>query len=180
MHLAANFLKKQFPAEIVEVIEYRGDTTVVVKPGRIREICQALRDDADLSLKYLSMIAAVDYAPQSPRFALAYNLYSHKNHDRVMLKTFLRERHRPGHRFGVPGVVHRRLARTGGLRPHGHQVQGPPQSAADSAPQGLEGPSPAQGLPPAGRSARRRLGRSHHRHKKIKPEVGQTHLRLIA
>jgi NADH-quinone oxidoreductase subunit C len=89
MHLAANFLKKQFPAEIVEVIEYRGDTTVVVKPGRIREICQALRDDADLSLKYLSMIAAIDYAPQSPRFALAYNLYSHKNHDRVMLKTFL-------------------------------------------------------------------------------------------
>jgi len=89
MHPAANFLKKQFPSEVVEVVEFRGDTTVVVKPGRIRDICQALKDDADLSFKYLSMIAALDYAPESPRFALAYNLYSHKNHDRVMLKTFL-------------------------------------------------------------------------------------------
>jgi NADH-quinone oxidoreductase subunit C len=89
MHSAAALLKKQFPSEVVEVLEYRGDTTVVVKPGRIRDICKALRDDLDVSFKYLSMIAALDYAPQSPRFALAYNLYSHKNHDRVMLKAYL-------------------------------------------------------------------------------------------
>jgi len=89
MHKAAELLKKQFPSEIVEVIEYRGDTTVMVKPGRIRDICKALRDDPESSFKYLSMIAALDYAPQSPRFALAYNLYSHKNHDRLTLKAYL-------------------------------------------------------------------------------------------
>ncbi len=66
MHLAANFLKKQFPAEVVEMMEFRGDTTVVVKPGRIREICQALRDDDDLSFRYLAMIAAHGLRPAKP------------------------------------------------------------------------------------------------------------------
>ena len=89
MHAAVDLLKKNFSSEIVEVVEHRGDTTVVVKPKRIRDICRFLRDDDTVSFKYLSMIAALDYAPQSPRFALVYNLYSHKNHDRVMLKVFL-------------------------------------------------------------------------------------------
>ena len=89
MHPAADLLKKQFAAEVVEIVEYRGDTTVVVKPGRIRDICTFLRDDPTVSFKYLSIIAGLDYSPESPRFAVAYNLYSHKNHDRVTLKAFL-------------------------------------------------------------------------------------------
>jgi NADH-quinone oxidoreductase subunit C len=89
MHTAVDLLKKQFPSEIMEVMEYRGDTTVVVKPGRIRDICRFLRDDPTVSFKYLSVIAGLDYSPQSPRFAVAYNLYSHKNHDRLTLKAYL-------------------------------------------------------------------------------------------
>ncbi len=89
MHAAVDLLKKQFPSEIVEVVVYRGDTTVIVKPGRIRDICRFLRDDPIVSFKYLSMIAGLDYFPQSPRFAVAYNLYSHKNHDRLTLKAYL-------------------------------------------------------------------------------------------
>jgi NADH-quinone oxidoreductase subunit C len=89
MHKAAELLKKQFPGEVVEVIVHRGDTTVVVKPGRIREICRFLRDHQEVSFKYLSMITGLDYAPASPRFAVAYNLYSHKNHDRLTLKAYL-------------------------------------------------------------------------------------------
>ena len=89
MHVAVDLLKKQFPSEIVEAVEHRGDTTVIVKPGRIQDIGRFLRDDETVSFKYLSMIAGLDYAPQSPRFAVAYNLYSHKNHDRLTLKVFL-------------------------------------------------------------------------------------------
>lgn len=89
MHLAADLLKKHFPSEVVEVMEHRGDTTVVVKPERIRDICTFLRDDPTVSFKYLSVIAGLDYSPQSPRFAVAYNLYSHKNHDRLTLKAYL-------------------------------------------------------------------------------------------
>lgn len=89
MHPAATLLKSKFPSEVVEVVEYRGDTTVVVKPGRIRDLCWLLRDDPEVSLKYLSMIAGLDYAPASPRFAVVYALYSHKNHDRLTLKAYL-------------------------------------------------------------------------------------------
>ncbi|MGQ9687620.1 MAG: NADH-quinone oxidoreductase subunit C [Desulfobaccales bacterium] len=89
MHKAVELLKKQFPSDIVDVVVYRGDTTVVVKPGRIRDICRFLRDDPTVSFKYLSMIAGLDYHPQSPRFAVAYNLYSHQNHDRLTLKAYL-------------------------------------------------------------------------------------------
>jgi len=88
MNAAAQFIKAKFPAEVVEVVEFRGDDTVVVKSGRIKDILTALRDDENLSFKYLSMVTAIDYSPASPRFALVYNLYSHKNHDRITLKAF--------------------------------------------------------------------------------------------
>jgi NADH-quinone oxidoreductase subunit C len=89
MYRAVELLQEKFPEEVVEVIEFRGDTTVVVKPTRIVEICRTLRDDRTVSFKYLSMIAAIDYYPQSPRFAVVYNLYSHRNHDRITLKAYL-------------------------------------------------------------------------------------------
>ncbi len=91
MHGAAELLQEKFPEEVVEVVQFRGDTTVVVKPERIVEICRLLRDDTATSFRYLSMIAAVDYSPASPRCALVYNLYSHRNHNRITLKTFLND-----------------------------------------------------------------------------------------
>ncbi len=79
-------VKAQFPDDVVEVYEFRGDTTITVKPGKLVEICTLLRDDPELSFRYLSSISAVDYQPASPRFAAVYHLYSHKNHNRVALK----------------------------------------------------------------------------------------------
>ncbi len=89
MSAAVDLLQKKFPQEVVEVVEFRGETTIVVKPERLVDICTALRDDAETSFRYLSMIAGLDFLPQSPRFGLVYNLYSHKNHNRVTLKTRL-------------------------------------------------------------------------------------------
>ncbi|MGD0828680.1 MAG: NADH-quinone oxidoreductase subunit C [Desulfobaccales bacterium] len=89
MSAAVNLLQAKFPDELLEVVEFRGETTIVVKPGRLVDICRTLRDDPESSLRYLSMIAGMDYLPQSPRFGLVYNLYSHKNHNRITLKTLL-------------------------------------------------------------------------------------------
>uniref|UniRef100_A0A7C5EVV9 NADH-quinone oxidoreductase subunit C n=1 Tax=Desulfobacca acetoxidans TaxID=60893 RepID=A0A7C5EVV9_9BACT len=89
MHPAAELLKSKFPSEVVEVMEFRGDTTVVIKPGRIKEIGLFLRDDPTVAFRYLSVVAGIDYFPQSPRFAVVYNLYSHKNHNRLTLKAYL-------------------------------------------------------------------------------------------
>jgi len=89
MNQAAELLQEKFPEEVVEVVEFRGETTIVVKPGRIVDLCKTLRDTPQTSFRYLSMIAGMDYLPQSPRFGLVYNLYSHRNHNRVTLKTLL-------------------------------------------------------------------------------------------
>ncbi len=89
MSAAVDLLQAKFPGEVVEVVEFRGETTVVVKPGRLLDICRALRDDPETSFRYLSMVAGMDYLPQSPRFGVVYNLYSHKNHNRITLKTML-------------------------------------------------------------------------------------------
>ncbi|MGA8141972.1 MAG: NADH-quinone oxidoreductase subunit C, partial [Desulfobaccales bacterium] len=89
MSAAVNLVQERFPDELQEVVEFRGDTTLVVRPERLVEICAALRDDPETSFRYLSMIAGMDYLPQSPRFGLVYNLYSHQFHNRITLKTLL-------------------------------------------------------------------------------------------
>jgi NADH-quinone oxidoreductase subunit C len=91
MHRAAEFLQNQFPEDVVEVVEFRGDTTIVVNPKAIVAILKALRDAPETHYKYLSMVTAVDYHPATPRFAVVYNLYSHRYRDRLTLKAFLDE-----------------------------------------------------------------------------------------
>ena len=89
MSAAVELLQAKFPNEVVEVVEFRGETTIVVKPEKLVDICTALRDDPQTSFRYLSMIAGLDFLPDSPRFAVVYNLYSHRYHNRLTLKTFL-------------------------------------------------------------------------------------------
>ncbi len=122
---AAELLQTKFPEEVVEVVEFRGDTTVVVKPGRIVDICRTLRDDPDLSFRYLSMIAGLDFLPASPRFGLVYNLYSHKNHDRITLKTYLTSDTNPAIDsvtpvFNTANWHEREIYDLMGVRFHGH------------------------------------------------------------
>ena len=95
MNKAVALLEERFPDEVVEVVEFRGDTTIEVKPTRIVDICTALKDGHDTGFKYLSMIAGMDYSPASPRFGVVYNLYSHKHHDRITLKTRLADDQSP-------------------------------------------------------------------------------------
>ena len=69
MSAAVELLQAKFPDEVVEVVEFRGETTIVIKPERLVDICLALRDEDKTSFRYLSMIAGLDFLPQSPRFA---------------------------------------------------------------------------------------------------------------
>jgi NADH-quinone oxidoreductase subunit C len=95
MKQAVALLEEKFADEVVEIVEFRGDTTVEVKPERIVDICMALRDGHDTGFKYLSMIAGMDYSPASPRFGVVYNLYSHKHHGRITLKARLADDQSP-------------------------------------------------------------------------------------
>ena len=95
MNQSVALLEDKFPEEVVEVVEFLGDTTIVVKPERIVEICTALKNDHNTAFRYLSMIAGMDYLPASPRFGVVYNLYCHKHHNRITLKTLLADDRAP-------------------------------------------------------------------------------------
>ena len=69
----------------VESKEFHGQTTLIVSPENIVEVCQTLRDEFDFN--FLEVETAVDYWPQqNPRFHVIYQLYSIKKHIRIGLR----------------------------------------------------------------------------------------------
>lgn len=54
-------LQQHFAEGVVNVREFRGETTVIVTPAALPNIMQYLRDTAGLIYNYLSDISAVDY-----------------------------------------------------------------------------------------------------------------------
>lgn len=69
------------PELLLESRDFRSELTLVVRKGKIREICRRLRDDADLQFNFLSDITAIDYLNigREPRFDVVYHLYSIPN-----------------------------------------------------------------------------------------------------
>ena len=82
-------IKARFPEAITAAIEFRGETTLVVQPDRLIEVCTFLRDDPALKFDLLSDVSAVDHFPASPRFAVNYHLYSLENNRELRLKVWL-------------------------------------------------------------------------------------------
>ncbi len=82
-------LRARFPDAIEDVIEFRGETTVVIAPPAIVEVCTFLRDDPELGYNYLADLAGVDYLPAEPRFAVSYLPYAMAANARLRLKVYL-------------------------------------------------------------------------------------------
>jgi NADH-quinone oxidoreductase subunit C len=79
--LIYNKVNEAFPKAIEEVVDFRGERTLVVQKEQIKAICQFLRDDEELHFDLLEDIVADDMLPEFPRFAVNYHLYSiPKNH----------------------------------------------------------------------------------------------------
>lgn len=69
----------------VESKEFRGQTSLIVSPEQIIEVCQVLRDE--YKFKWLEVLTAVDYWPQQePRFHVIYELFSIENPMRIGLR----------------------------------------------------------------------------------------------
>lgn len=73
-------------AAVVEVIEFRGDTTIVVPRELLRELCERARSDSDLQFNLLSDATCVDRFPSEPRFEMNYQLVSIPHQRRVTLR----------------------------------------------------------------------------------------------
>ena len=67
-------LRKEFPKNILDTKEYRGETTLVVSKEQILNICSYLKDQLDFS--FLADLTAVDYLEvKSPRYEIVYHIH---------------------------------------------------------------------------------------------------------
>ena len=72
---------------IAQVIEYRGETTIVVPHHLLLATAQQCRDNPALNFNLLSDATCVDRFPVEPRFELNYSLVSIPRRDRLRLRT---------------------------------------------------------------------------------------------
>jgi NADH-quinone oxidoreductase subunit C len=71
-----NKVNDNFPNAIEEVVDFRGERTLVINKENLKAICQLLRDDEALRCDLLEDIVADDMLPDFPRFHVNYQLYS--------------------------------------------------------------------------------------------------------
>ena len=82
-------LRSWSPTAVAEVIEFRGETTVVVPRNLLRAASERCRTDAKLRFNLLSDATCLDRYPVEPRFELNYHLVSIPRRDRVRLQVTL-------------------------------------------------------------------------------------------
>ena len=70
--------------KLEEKIEFRGETTLVIRLSDLREVAKLCRDE--LSFDYLLDITSVDNFGEEPRFEMVYELYSMNRSVHLRLK----------------------------------------------------------------------------------------------
>ncbi len=90
-HLGLKKLKEKFPSSVLEEKTFRGEVTVTVPKGEVFEICKLLYSDPDTQYQFLTDLCGLDFFPETPRFGIAYLLYSMKRNERLRIKTRIAE-----------------------------------------------------------------------------------------
>jgi NADH-quinone oxidoreductase subunit C len=85
---------------VAEVIEFRGETTVVVPREHFRRAAEYLASEPSLAFTFLSDITAVDRFPLEPRFEVNYQLLSLDLRLRLRVKVRV-----PGNDAVMPSIV---------------------------------------------------------------------------
>jgi NADH-quinone oxidoreductase subunit C len=85
---------------VAEVIEFRGETTVVVPQQHLVRAAEYLASDPSLRFTFLSDLTTVDRFPMEPRFELNYHLLSIDQKLRLRLRVRL-----PGSEPSMPTVT---------------------------------------------------------------------------
>ncbi|MSP64184.1 MAG: NADH-quinone oxidoreductase subunit C [Ignavibacteria bacterium] len=89
--VVVDLLKETFPDSIIEVKEFRNETTIIVKKENIVKISEFLRDNPKCQFNYLSDLCGADaYTPEN-RFEVIYNLLSIPLKHRIRIKIFTDE-----------------------------------------------------------------------------------------
>jgi len=78
---------------VSQVIEYRGETTIVIPKELLRATAQKCKVDPALLFNLLCDATCVDRYPVEPRFELNYHLVSIPRRDRICLRTSVSVQH---------------------------------------------------------------------------------------
>src|SRR5690348_1988673 len=117
-------LRARHSADVLDVVEWRGETTITVRPEAIAVVGQTLRDAPELRYDYLADITAVDWPEREPRFDVVYHLLSLPTRAVLRLKV----------RIGDEDTPHQRCppSRRSGRRPTGSSARCSTSSASAS------------------------------------------------
>lgn len=84
-------ISEAVPDAIEEIIDFRGELTLVVAADQVKNVCQLLKSNDMLDYNFISDICADDLLPEFPRFAVNYHLYSIPNNHRLRLRVFVED-----------------------------------------------------------------------------------------
>lgn len=82
-------LRELDQAAIAEVIEFRGEITLVVPQQYLSRAAEFLATEPSLRFSFLSDITTVDRFPVEPRFEVNYQLLSLDRRERIRLRVWL-------------------------------------------------------------------------------------------
>jgi NADH-quinone oxidoreductase subunit C len=94
-------LQEKFPEAVVEVVEFRDEQTVILRPERLLTVAAYLQKT--LRYNFLSTITAVDWPERTPRYDVVYHLLSLPN--QCVLRLKLRVGAKGEEHPAVPSVV---------------------------------------------------------------------------
>ena len=88
-NVVAESLRSWNARSVTDVIEFRGETTIVVPRELLRATAEHCRSDAKLQYNFLTDATCVDRTPAEPRFELNYHLVSIPRREKVRLRVWL-------------------------------------------------------------------------------------------
>jgi NADH-quinone oxidoreductase subunit C len=92
-NLVVEQLRSWNAGAVAQVLEYRGETTIVVPRGLLRATAQKCKEDPALNFNLLSDATCVDRFPIEPRLELNYHLVSLPRRARIRLRTGVSAQH---------------------------------------------------------------------------------------
>jgi NADH-quinone oxidoreductase subunit C len=92
-NLVVEHLRSWNPKAVSQIVEYRGETTIVIPREHLRAAAQECKDHPTLNFNLLSDATCVDRFPIEPRFELNYSLVSIPRRDRIRLRTTVSAQH---------------------------------------------------------------------------------------
>jgi NADH-quinone oxidoreductase subunit C len=88
-NVVVEHLRAWNPNAIEEVIEFRGETTIVLPRKILRAAAERCRDNAELQFNLLTDATCVDRFPHEPRFEVSYHLVSIPRRHKIRLQVRL-------------------------------------------------------------------------------------------